>query len=60
MLSAGGLSQVEEEASWQVILVRAVAQQSLTKQLRVPLNVCVGCNDGSREDISRGRAKGPG
>lgn len=60
VLSAGGLSQVEEEASWQVILVKATAQQSLTKQARVPLNLCLGCIDGSREDRSRGRAKGPG
>lgn len=60
MLSAGGLTQVEEEASWQVISVKAMAQQSLTKQVGIPLTLRLGCIDGSGEDRSRGRAKGPG
>lgn len=59
MFSAGGLSQMEEEASWQGISVKAVAQQSLRKQVGIPLSLCLGC-DGSGEVRSRGRAKGPG
>lgn len=53
-------SVLEEEASWQVIFVKTMAQQSVTKQVGIPLNLCLGCIDGSREDRSRGRAKGPG
>lgn len=59
MLSAGSLSQVEEEEEEEEAVASCLAGHlcesdgsAESKQARAPLNLCLGCIDGSREDRS--------